>query len=130
MIKLSNLINEIKINKPGGSRVYVSEPYVELFKVENFPIIYDTEYLSKDIHFFLKDKANPEFGQIINKIINYIQGYDDPTFNFTGNFSSRNEIIYIYIDGEENYTIVDSLNQFGRDYETEEGWGVENWKII
>jgi hypothetical protein len=126
MIKLSNLIKEIKVNKPGSSRVYIGEPNKELFQIENFPSIRNIDGIPYDHD----EKENPEFWRIIYKIEEYLQDSGINNIKFIGNFSSPNPIAYIYIDGEGNYTIVDSLKQFYEGWQTEEDWRVENWKSI
>jgi hypothetical protein len=138
MIKLSNLIKEIKVNKPGSSKVYVGEPIGNLFKVENFPAISNINYNPferKDAGYYLKDKTNPRFAEIIKKLINYTQGQNNPSFTFKGDFSSSNSIVYIFNEGvnrfgENMYYIVNSMEFFAQGYQTEEAWGIENWKEI
>jgi hypothetical protein len=124
MIKLSNLLNEIKVNKPGAFTIYVGEPTRDLFQIENFPALNNVEGIPYDY-----DDENPKFWQVIDKIQDYLQIFDISNMSFSGDFSNRTTA-YIYIDGELNYTIVDSLEQFEEGYQTKEDFGVQTWKKI
>jgi hypothetical protein len=124
------LLSEIKVNKPGGPRIYVGEPNNEFFKIINFPAI-----PNKNIE--LNSQNNLEFKEIINKIKNYINGITNPKFNFYGDFSKPNKVAYIHTSPDilpnhfnSNYYIASSLNEFGEDFKTEEDFRVQNWKEI
>jgi len=125
MIKLSNLLSEIEVRPFGITSIYVGEPHKELFKVENFPAIPNIDGIPYE-----EREEYPKFWEIIEKIQEYLQNWDIQQIYFKGDFSSRNLIVYIYIDGESDYTIVDSLNHFGVGYTTEEGWEIQNWEEI
>jgi hypothetical protein len=121
------LLSEIKINKPGGSRVYVGEPTGELgvlFKIEDFPSIHNIDGIPYDY-----EDENPKLWEIIEKIQKYLQHFDINDIRFTGDFLNGKEA-YIYIDNELNYNIVDFLDQFEEGYQTKEDFGVQNWKKI
>ena len=131
----------------GGTKVYTSSPYVELYKIENFPPI------PKNIHsinFNCTDTNNPEtcensdemqelfnkspkIKSILNKINTHAFEGDEVYFHridFEGNFSSPIETAYAQVSGDGMLYIVDSLSQFSDNYQTEEGWGVESWSQI
>jgi hypothetical protein len=126
----------------------VSDPYVELYKIENFPAVPN----AKDVHFNCDDtdtdttcKNYPEMIEMLkNKnfklVLDKIQGNSasnqsgDPSYfhgiNFDGNFSSPIETAYAQISGDGFLYIVDSLSQFDDGYQTEEEWGVEDWRKL
>ena len=139
-----------KSDKPltGTITVYVSEPYVELYKIKNFPAVPN----AKDVDFDCDDTEDvttcenyPEMVEMLkNKnfklVLDKIQGDSasnqsgDPLYfhgiNFDGNFSSPIETAYAQISGDGFLYIVDSLSSFSEDFKTEEGWGVEDWKKL
>ena len=129
-IAKQQLLSEIKVNKPGGPRIYVGEPNKEFFKITNFPAI-----PNKNIE--LNSQNNLEFKEIINKIKNYTNSMANLKFNFYGDFSKPNKIVYIHTSPDilpnhfnSNYYIASSLNEFGEDFKTEEDFRVQNWKEI
>ena len=127
--------------------VYVGEPYRELYKIENFPALSNTE----DIDFECSDTEDPttcenypemvemlknkNFKSILDKIHNNetFRHYKPLYFhgiNFDGDFSSPVDIAYAQVSGDGFLYIVDSLDKFSDDYQTEEGWEVEDWKKL
>jgi hypothetical protein len=123
MIKLGNLLKEIEVGMGGGNpRVYMGEPEGTLFKVINFPAISNPNGIP------YKEEKDVKFWEIIDKI------QDNSSFmvyniELKGDFSSPNSKVYIYVD-QDNYLIYDSLKKIGGNYQTEEAWGIENWKEI
>jgi hypothetical protein len=125
MIKLSNLLSEIEVRMGGNPRVYIGMNGEELFKIENFPAVPNVNGIPYEEH-----EENPKFWEIIEKINVYTSDRNIQGIKFLGDFSSLNSEVYLYVDGESNYTIVDSLEQFSEEYQTEEAWGAYYWKEI
>jgi len=125
MIKLSNLLKEIEVGMGGGPRVYIGMNGEELFKIENFPSIPNIDGISYE-----EREKYPKLWEIIEKINVYTSDRNIQDIKFLGDFSSSNSEVYLYIDGESNYTIVDSLKQFSEEYQTEEAWEAYYWKEI
>lgn len=118
MIKLSNLIKEIKINKPGGSRIYAGGPDGTIFKIINFPAIPNIDSIPYE-----EPEENPKFWEIIEKIQNYSQDWNIGNIMWKGDFSSPNYKIYIYMKENEGSMdlFFDSLKKID-DY--------QNWEEI
>lgn len=131
-----------KSEKPitGNITVYVSEPYSELYKIENFPAVPN----AKNVDFKCKDLEDrstcenyPEMVEMFkNKnfkfVVDKIQNEEESATNnesgyfhgieFDGDFSSSIDIAYAQVTGDGFLIIVDSLNKFrGMDDEPEEG---------
>lgn len=132
----------------GETKVYISEPYVQLYKIENFPSIPNS---IKRIDFDCDDagssqetcenydemqelfKKSPKLKNILDKINKKAYGEDNGYFHgidFQGDFSSPLKISYTQLSGDGFLYFVDSLSEFDEDYQTEENWGVKNWKEI
>jgi hypothetical protein len=144
MIKLINLLKEIKILVP-GTRVYVSDPYVELYKIENFPALsdaYDIDFASEEAEEakkhpeMVKLLQNPQFRMIMDKIQKEDESkqQSDPIYfqaiYFDGDFNTTNSTAYVYISGDSSLTFTNDLDVFGDGYKTEEDWGVQSWKKL
>ena len=128
----------------GTTTVYTSEPYTELYKIENFPAIPNAQSIDFECN-SNKDTCtsqpevvellkNKKFELILNKIHNYAMNGDTSMYfhgiDFEGDFSSPIDIAYIYASEDGFLYIVDSLDQFNERSQTEEAWGVESWKKI
>ena len=131
----------------GETKVYTSTPYVELYKIENFPSIPSN---IKRIDFDCDDadyqetcenyeemqelfKKSPKLKSILDKINKYAFGEDNGYFhgiNFEGNFTSPLKTAYTQLSGDGFLYFVDSLFQFSDNYQTEEAWGVKKWSQI
>jgi hypothetical protein len=147
--------NEKNIPQPSSfTTVYVSVPYVELYKIENFPAIYN----AKDISFKCKDTEedtcknypemvellkNKSFELILDKINKHENSLNSkPMYfhgiEFMGNFSSPLDLAYAQVSGDGFLYIVDSLSRFndhfdGNNYinfKIEDDWGVKSWKKL
>ena len=104
MIKLSNLIKEIKVNKPGKSILWGKDNngrFTELVKLQGFST--SQEALDK-----------------INQLLNL----EDEPYEEIEYVSYP---LYAYLSGDGQVTFVKDLSEFGVDYQTEEGWGVDKW---
>jgi hypothetical protein len=143
----------------GKTKVYTSVPYVELYKIENFPSIPSNIKL---IDFDCEDaehpetcenyeemqellKKSPKLKSILDKIrINafgehnlYFHRIDFEGGTIPSDFTSPLKIAYAQVSGDGTLYFVDSLTQFNQsspfsknNYQTEEGWGVKSWKEI
>jgi hypothetical protein len=131
----------------GETKIYTSNPYTELYKIENFPSIPNN---IKRIDFECDDaddqetcenyeemqelfKKSPKLKFILDKINKDAYGENNGYFHgidFQGNFSSPPKIAYTQLSGDGMLYFVDSLSQFSDKYQTEEGWGVKNWEQI
>lgn len=131
----------------GATTIYVGEPYGELYKIENFPALPNAE----NVHFTCEDAkdastcegyaemmeliSNKNFKLILDKIHNnelslqyeplYFHGIE-----FDGDFSSPIDVAYAQVAGDGFLYIVDSLSRFNFEYQTEEGWGIRDWKKL
>lgn len=134
----------------GTTTVYVGEPYSELYKIENFPVVSNP----KRVDFKCKDTEDPTTCEnypemkemlknknlklIMDKIYNneILHSYEPLYFHgidFDGKFSSPIDIAYAQVSNDGMLYIVDSLSRFSndyKDYQTEEGWGVKSWKKL
>jgi len=137
MIKLANLLKEIKVLKDLTPKVFMgvtlTEESTELYKLEPFPVIID----QKDIF-----KNSLGFKNALTLILN--EAYGDSVsqgsleefigsgiiIDFFGNFSSLLSKAYVYTDAEGKVAIVDSLDKFSNDYHNEQNWGITEWKEI
>ena len=138
-----------KSDKPtsGTTAVYASNPYSGLYKIENLPAISNT----KEVYFDCDDTEDPstcenypEMVEMLkNKnfklILDKISKYTNPNPNdflyfhgidFDGDFSSPTDTAYAQVSGDGMLYFVDSLSQFDDGYQTEEEWGVKNWKKL
>ena len=129
-------------------KVYVSEPYSELYKIENFPALTNV----KNVMFSCDDAEDPStcenypemvkmlknknFKLVLDKILKYISKLinDEPFYfhgiDFNGDFSSSVDIAYAQVAGDGMLYIVDSLDRFSDGYKSEKEWGVKNWKQL
>lgn len=129
----------------GPTTVYVSDPYEELFKIKNFPAIPNI----KSVEFSCGDSDNTEECENYPEMIKLLQvknmksildkikidafGEDNGYFHgvdFDGDFSSPLDTVYAQVSGDGYLYFVDSLDRFSEGYNTEEEWGVRNWKKI
>jgi hypothetical protein len=138
-----------KSDKPisGNTTVYVSNPYSELYKVENLPAIPN----AKEVYFDCKDAEdlstcenypemvemlkNKNFKLVLDKISKHMNSNSDDFLyfhgiDFNGDFSSPIDTAYMQIAGDGMLYVVDSLSRFNDGYQTEEEWGVKNWKKL
>jgi hypothetical protein len=131
----------------GETKTYISDPYVELYKIENFPAIPNS---IKRVDFNCDDaisqescenynemqelfKKSPKLKIILDKINKKAYGENNGYFHgidFQGNFSSPLKLAYVQLSGDGFLYFVDSLFEFDEDYQTEEDWGVKSWKEI
>ena len=131
----------------GETKTYISDPYVELYKIENFPAIPNS---IKRIDFDCDDatsqeacenynemqelfKKSPKLKIILDKINKKAYGENNGYFHgmdFQGDFSSPLKLAYVQLSGDGFLYFVDSLFEFNEDYQTEEDWGVKSWKEI
>jgi len=110
MIKLSNLIKEIKVNKPGTSILWGRNNngrFTELVKLQGF-------------------STSQEALDRINKLLNledkpYSAYYDDQEY--------VSYPLYAYLSGDGQVTFVKDLSEFGVGYQTEESWNVNEWSV-
>jgi hypothetical protein len=135
---------EKDLKKPtsGVTKVYVGEPYSELYKIENFPtmgrpedIIFNcntTDTECEDYPKYQELIKNPKFKFIIDKIYKnenrgnlFFHGIE-----FIGDFSSPTSEAYVQITGDGFLLIVDSMDKWDDDWKELETWGVKDWKEI
>lgn len=129
----SKFIDEIKVNKPGGSRVYVSRINKDIFKIKNFPALSESDkrnIQSKTyrIPFDLRKKENSKFWIIIDKIRDYLQEDIEkfPSITFFGEFLSSDNP-YIIKEDPNVFIILQDLEYLGKD----EDWDLnQDWKEI
>ena len=137
-------INEIKINSPYQpinifNGIDDEDLNSGLLKIENVPSLrYNSEEYdcpSGEWDKFLVD--NPSIKEVLEKISNTFlgPGYDVrkdvcSAFNIVGDFKSPIKQAYIYMGGDGECFITNSLNYFDAGYNTEEEWGISQWKEI
>jgi hypothetical protein len=139
----------------GSTEVFASNS--ELYKVNNFPAIKNAENIELPCDGYDEDEededgecdmdeidklrkliSNKKIEEIFHKIQNdYYSDEGGKTLGigfheieFEGDFSSPLKTAYLAVAGDGTLTIVDSLNQFDDDYQTEKGWGVTTWNKI
>ena len=142
---------EKDLKKPtsGVTKVYVGEPYSELYKIENFPAMGRPESVTfncsakatecEDYPKYQELIKNSKFKFIIDKIYknektNHFSDPESDLFfhgiDFNGDFSSPTSEAYAQISGDGFLYIVDSMDQWDDDYQKLETWGVKDWKEI
>jgi len=141
---------DLKPPTSGATEVYVGEPYSGLYKIKNLPALgrpkditfncEDTEDASKCEEYpeYKALISNPKFKLIIDKIhSNERTLYRDPEsalffhgIGFNGDFSSPTSEAYAQVSGDGFLYIVDSMDQWSGKYQTQEGWGITDWKKI
>ena len=107
-MKLIDLLKEIKINTPGKSILWGMDNqgrFTELVKLKGF-------------------KTPQEASDAINKVFVVPDYEEDPIENYQININNPS---YAYLDGGGGIRFVKDLSEFGRGYETEEGWGITKW---
>ena len=110
MIKLSNLIKEIKVNKPGTHILWGRDNdgrFTELVKLQGF-------------------STSQEALDRINKLLNL---EDEPYGAYYDDQKYVSYPSYAYLSDDGQVTFVKDLSEFGVDYQTEEGWGVNEWSV-
>jgi hypothetical protein len=137
MIKLVNILKEIRVLGGGTSKVFIgvtsTGESTELYKLDPFPIIINQKDALKNSLGFrnaLTLVLNEAYGDSISQ--SSLEEFIDSgiTITFLGNFSSPLSKAYVYPDPEGGVAIVDSLDKFGDDYQDEQNWGVFEWKEI
>jgi hypothetical protein len=106
MIKLSNLIKEIKVNKPGTSILWGYndfDEFMELVKLKGFKT---------------PQKALDEINKLLKE--------DEPYYTWE-DVPPPDNPSYAYLAGDGQVTFVKDISEFGVSYETEEGWGITQW---
>ena len=152
---------EKNIPKPtsGPTKVYVGEPYSELYKIENFPtmgrpesVTFDCDTKATECEDYPKYQElikNPKFKFIIDKIYkNETPRFETPKgkmffhgISFNGDFSSPTSEAYAQVSGDGFLYIVDSMDKWSdlsdgstdlnsSNWQKLETWGVKNWKEI
>lgn len=137
----------------GTTVVYVSEPYTELYKIENFPALsktYDLDFecdeldteSCENIPEMTEMLKNKKFKFIIDKILDnenllrhkWNKEYNNTLYfhgiDFKGNFSSPIDIAYVQVSRDSYLYFVDSLEQFFDEYTTEKGWRIKKWRKL
>jgi len=115
------ILNEIGVSFP--LRVYAPIPNNDLYKLEYFSEK-DLEKLLYILDRYFNGKLDPS---------EYMDEYKyegQNIINFDGNFSKPLKISYLNISGDGTLYFVDSLSKFSEGWQTEEEWGIENWKLI
>jgi hypothetical protein len=133
MIKLTNILKEITVNRPSAPTVYKPIPENDLYKVKNFPSV----NTKGDI------LSNPYIVEILNKIIEstYNESLDQYLNHVNPEYQTRQlaskisklrpfKTVYIYLSGDGTMYFVNSLEEFSAGYQTEEGWGITGWEQI
>jgi len=133
MIKLTNILKEITVNKPSAPTVYKPVPENDLYKVKNFPSV----NTNGDI------LSNPYIVEILNKIIESAYNESlDQYLNYTNpEYETRQlaskisklrpfQTVYVYTSGDGQMSFTNSLEEFQNPYKTEEGWGITGWEQI
>lgn len=137
MIKLVNILKEIRVLGGGTSKVFIgvtsTGESTELYKLDPFPVIINQKDVLKNSLGFknaLTLVFNEAYGDSISQ--SSLEEFIDSgiTTTFLGNFSSPLSKAYVYADAEGSVAIVDSLDKFGDDYQDEQNWGVFEWKEI
>ena len=104
-MKLTDLLKEIVIKSPGRSILWGRNGdghFTELVKLRGFSTAQEA-----------LDEINKLLGYNDEDGFGLDQGVDNPS--------------YAYLSGDGQVTFVKDLSEFGRGYETEEGWGVNEW---
>ena len=133
MIKLTNLLKEITVNKPSAPTVYKPVPENDLYKVKNFPSV----NTNGDI------LSNPYIVEILNKIIEsaYNESLDQYLNHANPEYETRQlaskisklrpfQTVYVYTTGDGQMVFTNSLEGYTNPYQTEEGWGITGWEQI
>ena len=157
--KYSKGEKDLKKPTSGATKVYVSKPYKELYKIENFPsmgrpenVTFDcstTDTECEDYPKYQELIKIPKFKDIIDKIHkNEKTLYNDPTsalffhgITFTGDFSSPTSEAYAQVSGDGFLYIVDSMDKWSdlsdgstdlnsSNWQKLETWGIKDWRQI
>lgn len=86
----------------------------ELYKIENFSSTKDFELIFNKIKIDAYEDQNEEFAAI----------------RFLGDFSKAKKLIYAQLADDSQLYVVDSLDQFSENYNTEKKWKIEKWTEI
>ena len=108
MIKLTNLLKEIRIIEPRRSILWGMDNrgrFTELVKLKGFKTPQEA-----------LDKINQAFP-------------DKNPYELFEPFSDKNNPSYAYLSGDGSVSFVQDLSEFDTEsgYDTEEGWGVDEW---
>jgi hypothetical protein len=146
--KYSKGEKDLKKPTSGITKVYVGEPYSQLYKIENFPamgrpesVTFDCNTKATECEDYPKYQElikNPKFKFIIDKIHNNLKTlYSDPEsdlffhgIDFNGDFSSPTSEAYAQVSGDGFLYIVDSMDKWSGNYQKLETWGVKDWSQI
>jgi hypothetical protein len=108
-MKLTDILNEIKI-VPGSRQILWgmndNNRFTELVKIQGFKTTQEA-----------LDKINQLLGLKEEEDKYYMRDYYITVINPA----------YAYLASDGDTTFVKDLSEFGRDYETEEGWKVDEW---
>jgi hypothetical protein len=108
-MKLTDILNEIKVT-PGGRQILWGRDeygrFTELVKIQGFKTAQEA-----------LDKINQLLGLKEEEDKYYMRDYYITVINPA----------YAYLASDGDTTFVKDLSEFGRDYETEEGWKVDEW---
>ena len=127
-------------------KVFVSEPYNELFKIEGFKLDQNVksielccgdeeENISDLKQLLTNNDIKNTLIKIQNKAFDQEEGWDEVLgiqfsgISFDGDFSEP-KTVYVQVSGDGGLYVVESLDLFSEGYQTEEDWDVENWNQI
>ena len=108
MIRLTDILNEIKVNDPGQQILFGLKndgSWTELIKVKGY--------------------SDPK--KALEKINELFNLYGDDAFYFWMQIPKLNNTAYAYIAGDGGVKFVNSLSDFSPGFQTEEEWGVVEW---
>jgi len=109
MIRLTNILAEIKVNDPGQQILFGLKndgSWTELVKIKGY-------------------SDSKKALEKINKLFN-LYG-DDAFYSSWMQTPKLNNIAYAYLAGDGDVSFVNSLSDFSPGFQTEEGWGVAEW---
>jgi len=119
MQKLAGLITE---NETTSTEIYRSNPYVELYKVINFP---EGGLQDEKVQNILNTICLDAYGEGIDDILDD-EEYSEEVEDYLNELQSRKQV-YVYPDGEGRISMYNSLENYSEGYQSEEEWGVESW---
>jgi hypothetical protein len=110
------------LNEPTSTEIYKSNPYVELYKVINFP---NGGLQDEKVQNILNTICLDAYGEGINDILDD-EEYSEEVEDYLNGLQSRKQV-YVYPDGEGRISMYNSLENYSEGYQSEEEWGVESW---